>query len=445
MSGLFICALLASSSLAATLPSPTPDQLTWSEWELGAIIHFNMATYLSGDGCAFPGSGVPSPSLFDPTKINTDQWAEAFKAFGARYAVLVVKHNCGFTLWPSNVTIPGVNIPYNYSVRQSPSPSSDVVRAFVDSCRKAGVMPGFYYSVVHNYFLNVGAGKKVLNKLMPGMVNVTMEQYYEVVLAQLTELWTQYGQLAEVWFDGGYQADLKANLSAMISKMQPHATAFNGYGLSPNCIRWIGTEAGRAPDPNWSTGTSGGGDPSSTVWCPAECDTTLQDNDHWFYSSTEGIRSLDELIGVYHSTVGHNGNLLLDFTPDKDGLIPDDHMKRYQELGDFIRQCYGKPVKSTNGSGTTYAIELNPPATIDRVVLEEDQTHGQTVRAYSVQLQPAANAAPVMAINGSSIGNKKIVLLPAAASYSKVMLSITSSVATPVIRHFGVYQCSSSY
>ena len=66
MSGLFICALLASSSLAATLPSPTPDQvnicaldrtakrrklqLTWSEWELGAIIHFNMATYLSGDG-----------------------------------------------------------------------------------------------------------------------------------------------------------------------------------------------------------------------------------------------------------------------------------------------------------------------------------------------------------------------------------------------------------
>lgn len=42
-------------------------------------------------------------------------------------------------------------------------------------------------------------------------------------------------------------------------------------GLSKNAIRWIGTEAGRAPDPNWSTGESGGGDPKSTVWCPAEC------------------------------------------------------------------------------------------------------------------------------------------------------------------------------
>ena len=42
-------------------------------------------------------------------------------------------------------------------------------------------------------------------------------------------------------------------------------------GLSKNAIRWIGTEAGRAPDPNWSTGESGGGDPNSPVWCPAEC------------------------------------------------------------------------------------------------------------------------------------------------------------------------------
>ena len=33
--------------------------------------------------------------------------------------------------------------------------------------------------------------------------NVTQEQYNAVVTTQLTELWTNYGPLVEIWFDGG--------------------------------------------------------------------------------------------------------------------------------------------------------------------------------------------------------------------------------------------------
>ena len=47
------------------------------------IIHFDMATY---GGCH------PDPSNFNPTKLDSDQWAEAFSAFGAKKAVLVAKH-----------------------------------------------------------------------------------------------------------------------------------------------------------------------------------------------------------------------------------------------------------------------------------------------------------------------------------------------------------------
>lgn len=32
----------------------------------------------------------------------------------------------------------------------------------------------------------------------------------------------------EVWFDGGYQQEIKDNLTAALEKMQPHATVFNG-------------------------------------------------------------------------------------------------------------------------------------------------------------------------------------------------------------------------
>lgn len=96
----------------------------------------------------------------------------------------------------------------------------------------------------------------------------------------------------EIWFDGGYEKDIKDNLTGLLNKLQPNATAFNGYvrkflywhtypvtcdhdflrqGISKNAIRWIGNEMGNAPDPNWSTGESGAGDPDSDLWCPAEC------------------------------------------------------------------------------------------------------------------------------------------------------------------------------
>jgi alpha-L-fucosidase len=81
-----------------------------------------------------------------------------------------------------------------------------------------------------------------------------------------------------------YTAAMKDPITALLAQLQPQAIAFNGYGVSKNPARWIGTEMGVAPDPNWSTGaTNDGGNPDSPVYCPAECDTTLQERDRWFY------------------------------------------------------------------------------------------------------------------------------------------------------------------
>ena len=78
----------------------------------------------------------------------------------------------------------------------------------------------------------------------------------------------------------------------MLKSMQPNAVAFNGCVvkggkqtkdtcITPNSLRWIGTEAGVAPDPNWSSGFNKGGDPASDMFCPGESDTTLQNSDAW--------------------------------------------------------------------------------------------------------------------------------------------------------------------
>lgn len=183
---------------------PTAQQLAFQDKEIGVLIHFEIATYLSIDGCNNVPSLVPDQTLFDPALLNTDQWMDTIAALGAKYATLVAKHNCGFTIWPSQVTFPtreNQTIEYNYTIAQSPVRGEDVVKNFVASAQKYQVGHGFYYSVVVNNFLNVQQSEVNATSWAPGQVNITNSTYDEIVFDQLTELWTEYGNLTEVRID----------------------------------------------------------------------------------------------------------------------------------------------------------------------------------------------------------------------------------------------------
>lgn len=167
---------------------------------MGMLIHFEIATYISIDGCNGVPGLVPDPELFDPTLLNTGQWMDSITASGAKYATLVAKHNCGFTTWPSAVTFQtrdNITSPYNYSVAYSPVKGTDVVQLFSDSAKKYGIGHGFYYSTVVNNFLNV-QNSLVNSTWAPGEIRISNDTYDELVIAQLTELWTTYGTLTEV-------------------------------------------------------------------------------------------------------------------------------------------------------------------------------------------------------------------------------------------------------
>ena len=262
---------------------------------------------------------------------------------------------------------------------------------------------------------------------------------------------------------------MKDPITALLNELQPSATAFNGYGVSKNPIRWIGTERGSAPDPNWSTGTTeDGGDPNSPIFNPGECDTTLQSSDRWFYvcikvnenmfsndlfvyQTNVTLRPLSEMIQVYHQTVGRNCFLMLDLAPDRRGLIPTDHATRYKELGDFIRSCYGThalPTRRQTFDDSTVYVQLfdSSPITVDRSVIQEDQTQGQVIRAYTVdvQLVNGTNSTDWTTVaNGTSVGNKKIDIWQSGPQLvNAVRLSITKAVDTPVIRAFTVHLCA---
>jgi alpha-L-fucosidase len=179
-------ALACVLGTVSALPLPSAEQLAWQADEIGVIIHFNMATMVGSQGCQ---SAPPDIANFKPAKLDTDQWVDAMVNLGAKYAVYVAKHGCGFAAWPTNISFPFLpNGKYEYSVANAPI-KTDVAGSFAASCRKKSIKPGFYYSLGSNHYT------KSKLKLPP-------DQFNQVVLAQVEELWSWYGKLGEIWFDG---------------------------------------------------------------------------------------------------------------------------------------------------------------------------------------------------------------------------------------------------
>lgn len=201
--------------------------------------------------------------------------------------------------------------------------------------------------------------------------------------------------------------------------------------------------------------TNDGGDPTSEYFAPAECDTTLQTDDRWFWGEDQPLRSVGEMIDVYHQTVGRNCLLELDLAPDRSGLIPARHAARYKELGDFIRSCYGHPItqqvfNTTIDNGV--ALTFDYPTSIDRIVLMEDQANGQVIRAYAIyaKIVDAEEENGTLDVpwslvsSGSSVGHKRIDLLQEAITVTDIIVNATKYVDSPKWRSVTTYLCGNS-
>ena len=79
---------------------PSERQLKWHELEFYAFIHFGMNTFTNSEW----GNGNDDPVLFNPEKLNANQWAAAVRAAGMKAIILTCKHHDGFCLWPREYT-----------------------------------------------------------------------------------------------------------------------------------------------------------------------------------------------------------------------------------------------------------------------------------------------------------------------------------------------------
>ncbi|MDR1816949.1 MAG: alpha-L-fucosidase [Puniceicoccales bacterium] len=442
-----------NSAPAAALVIPTPAQVEWADAEIGVMFHFDMPVFHPRYNFRRWGTHPPASS-FAPTALDTDQWLAASAKMGAKYAVLVAKHCSGFSLWPTAA--------HEYSVKNSPykNGKGDIVAEFVASCKKYGIKPGIYASSSANGFLHVDD---------PGRVKpsspVTQKRYTEIVEQQLTELWTNYGELFEIWFDGGVLAKSKGGPDAagLLRKLQPNAIVFQGPAEFTNLIRWVGNENGVAPDPCWATarettnanGTTEikglHGAPLEARWCPGEADFPLRlirGVDGWFWRADQRDRvlDLDKLLQRYEWSVGRNANMLLGIVVDPRGLVPDADVKRMAEFGAAVKRLYGSPLpaKTITGdsAGNALTLELTAPASVDRLVLQEEIALGERVLEYVIKGKTAAGEWRELA-RGTNIGHKRIVRF-APVTLNAVRLEITKSKAPPVLRTFSAFAVEST-
>jgi hypothetical protein len=141
---------------------------------------------------------------------------------------------------------------------------------------------------------------------------------------------------------------------------------------------------------------------------------------------------------------------MLDLTPDRSGVIPTAYARRYKELGDFIRSCYNNSVvpsfRNSSGDSLVHMQVFDSIVSVDRSVIQEDQTRGQVIRAYAVDALVAISKDKnewIEVATGTSIGNKKIDLWEKGPQLVRaVRLNITKIVDTPVLRSFTVHLCN---
>ena len=394
-------------------PIPSAKQLAWSELEYYGFIHFNMNTFTNVEW----GEGKESPSSFNPTALDCNQWARIAKKAGMKGLILTAKHHDGFALYPSKYT--------SHSVAKSPwkNGKGDVVKELSAACKKYGLKLGIYLSPWDRFHPAYGT-----------------HEYNQVYAKMQQELLTQYGPIFEFWYDGanGEGPNGKKQVydwplfHSMVNKYQPNAVQFSDAGPD---IRWVGNERGYAYDTMWSPilrdkiypgcpdfDNYRNGQENGTHWVSPEVDVSIRPG--WYYHPDQDskVKSPDSLLKIYAASVGRNANLLLNIPVDTRGLIHENDSASLMGFAQIrakslVNLLKGKTGPLFDGNKSTYwmatennnqiKVNLKSAEKINTIMLQEPIALGQRVRSFEVELEDEAGNKEV--IKAGTIGHKRMI------------------------------------
>ena len=304
-----LCCLIALSATpqakaesVAALRNDTDRCEEFMVWGIGMFIHWSLDSEL---GSVISHSMVGAsddyldryvnelPMYFDPKDFDAEEWVKLAKLAGFKYLVLTTKHHSGFCLWPTKST--------DFSIANTPY-KKDIVKQYVDACRKYDMKVGFYFSPEDFLFLHK-QGYEIRRKSEHANIST-----HPALLAhnrvQIKELFTNYGPVD----------------SAFLAAFDNAAIGQYIHELQPQCL----ITRGEMETPEQHI-------PNTPIKGPWESCFTL--GTQWQYKPTNEVYKLGtKLIEMLIDVRAKGGNLLINMGPEPSGKIPFEQERIFREV-----------------------------------------------------------------------------------------------------------------
>jgi alpha-L-fucosidase len=312
----------------------------WRDARFGMFVHWGLFSAAGGTW-----KGKPSPFLGcwmqDSFKISADEYrsalmskftgerfdpdfiAELAKDAGMKYIVPITKHHEGFCLFDSKFT--------DFTIGNTPA-KRDWIKELADASRARGLKVGFYYSQNLDWHHPGGGG----GEWDPAHKGDPDKYVDELVIPQLRELLSNYGDLSILWFDipGGVIDEARAErILDVVHQLRPNIVINNRLG---------GGFDGDLETPEQSIPSRG---LSGRDW--ETCQTI---NGTWEYTHYDrNWKSPTTLIRELIDTASKGGNYLLNVGPKPDGTIPQSTIDTLHAIGAWMK-VHGEAIYGTSAS-----------------------------------------------------------------------------------------------
>jgi alpha-L-fucosidase len=306
----------------------------WREARFGMFIHWGLYAIPAGEWgdetrygeWIMNNAQIPVETYeqfvpqFNPVDFDADEWVLAAKDAGLRYIVITTKHHDGFCLFDSKHT--------DYDIMSTPF-RRDIMSELAGACRRHGMRLGWYHSIMdwhHPDYLPRRGWEDRSDE------DADYERYVAYMRDQVTELLTEYGDIAVMWFDGQWEGTWTHEhgqaLYELCRQLQPAVIVNNrvdkgsSLGRHPKYRGDYGTPEQHIPD----TGLPG-----------ADWETCMTMNRHWGYNARDDdYKSTTTLIRNLIDIASKGGNYLLNVGPMADGRFPAMSVERLREIGDWM-------------------------------------------------------------------------------------------------------------